>query len=189
MTDTDSISNRPQEAATIEAAVRVCRETGLTGWDLVAFAQRLVAGRMSYSYFNSFDSPKTAFKKGRGYCSQQAGALCRILLSLGFNSWPVHSVRNRFPDTVRDGVTIHIGVSGHVWCRVRIGSEEKDVCPGNPQNVPGKVHFEVLGKVHHFRGPIVLLSYLGSAAVNRKRGKRFLAARARLEGGLSEPTR
>lgn len=176
-----------QERMTIEDAVGVCRETGFSGWELAGFAQRLVAGRMSYSYFNSFDKPEAAFGRGMGYCAQQAGALNMILKRLGFDSRLVHAVRNRFPDVVREGVTIHIGDSGHVWCRVRIRGVEKDVCPGNPENVPGKVHFTTLGKVHEFCGPIVLFSYLGSAMVNRKRGKRFLAAKAQLEAnGLSK---
>ena len=164
----------------IDDAVRACRETGLSGWELVAFAQRLVSSRMSYSYFNSYDMPEVAFEKGMGYCWQQAGALNKILQKLGVDSRLVHAFRNRFPDVVRDGVTIHIGVSGHVWCRVRVGGEEKDVCPGKAENTPGKLHFAPLGKVYNFRGPIVLLSYLGSAGVNRKRGKRFLAAKAEL---------
>jgi transglutaminase-like putative cysteine protease len=170
----------PEKLMTIADAVRACRETGLSGWDFVAFAQRLVAGRMTYSYFNSFDRPEAAFEKGMGYCWQQAGALNKILLKLGFDSRLVHAFRNRFPDVVRDGVTIHIGVSGHVWCRVRIGGEEKDVGPGSPDNTPGRLHFTPLGKVYNFRGPIVLLSYLGSAAVNRQRGRRFLAEKAKL---------
>ncbi len=164
---------------TIADAVQACRETGLSGWALVAYAQHLVSGRMRYSYFNSFDMPETAFEKGGGYCWQQAGALNRILKGLGFESCLVHAFRSRFPDVVRDGVTIHVGISGHVWCRVRIGGEEKDVCPGSPDNEPGKLHFTPLGRVYNFRGPIVLLSYLGSAGVNRRRGRRFLAEKAK----------
>jgi hypothetical protein len=166
---------------TIEDTVNTCRESGLKSWELVAFVQRLVSGHMSYSYFNSFDKPEAAFEKGMGYCWQQSGALNIILKRLGFDSSLVHSVRCRFPDVVREGVTIHIGVSGHVWCRVRIGDEEKDVCPGRITNEPGKVHFTTLGKVYEFRGPIVLFSYLGSAMVNRRRGRRFLKAKAQLE--------
>lgn len=175
---TDTTISEPK---TIEDAVRICREAGLEGWSLVAFAQRLVNKRMPYSFFNSFDLPKRAFERGMGYCWQQAGALNMILKRLGFNSRLVHAVRNEFPDVIRDGVTLHLGVSGHAWCRVRIGDEEKDVCPGSPDNKPGKVHFKTLSKVYNFRGPIVFFSYLGSAAVNRKRGKLFLAEKAKLE--------
>lgn len=178
-------SHDTSEPATIEDAVRVCRESGLSGWELAAFAQRLVNRRMPYSYFNSFDRPKKAFERGMGYCWQQSGALNIILKNLGFNSRLVHALRNEFPDAVRDGVTIHTGVSGHAWCRVRIGTEEKDVCPGSPENEPGKIHFKPLGRVRDFRGPIVLFSYLGSAAINRKRGKRFLAEKAKLESNES----
>jgi hypothetical protein len=64
---------------------------------------------------------------------------------------------------------------------VRLGAEEKDVCPGDPNNEPGKIHFTPLGSVYRFRGPIVIFSYLGSAAINRKRGKWFLKEKAKLE--------
>lgn len=169
------------EPKTIDDAIRVCRETGLTGWELVKFAQSLVNRRMPYSYFNSYDFLEKAFERGMGYCWQQSGALNIILKRLGFDSRLVHSVRNEFPDVLREGVTIHIGVSGHVWCRVRIGSDEKDVCPGSADNIPGKTHFKPLGKVYNYRGPIVLLGYLGSAGINKKRGKRFLEAKAKIK--------
>lgn len=169
------------EPTTIEDAVCICHESGLSGWNLVAFAQRLVNKRMPYSFFNSFDFPKKAFELVMGYCWQQSGALNIILKRLGFKSRLVHAMRNEFPDVVRNGVTLHLGVSGHAWCRVRIGNEEKDVCPGSPDNEPGKVHFKTLSKVYNFRGPIVFFSYLGSAVVNRKRGKRFLQEKAKLE--------
>lgn len=166
---------------TITEAIGQCKSTGFSGWELVEHAQKLVAGQMTYSYFNSFDMPETAFEKGMGYCWQQAGALNAILAGLGIESRLVHALRNRFPDVVRDGVTIHIGVSGHVWCRVRVGQEEKAVCPGSTTNHPGVFHFETLSKVKEFRGPIWILSYLGSAAINHRRGRRFMDQKAKLE--------
>ena len=166
---------------TIGQAIAECRLTGLSGWALVEYAQKLVAHRMAYSYFHSFDMPDKAFERGEGYCWQQAGALNRILLGLGLNSSLVHAYRNRFIDVVREGVLVHIGTSGHVWCRVTIDGCGKDVCPGADGNIPGVIHFEPLTKVRRFRGPIVLFGYLGSAYINHKRGKRFLQQKARLQ--------
>jgi hypothetical protein len=167
--------------STIHQAIEECKASGLAGWELVEFAQKLVANHMRYSYFNSFDMPDRAFEKGQGYCWQQAGALDRILKGLGFDSRLVHAVQNRFPDVVRDGITIHIGVSGHVWCRVKIGNQEKDVCPGNPANSPGSLHFVPLSKVKDFKGFIWLPSYLGSAMLNHQRGKKFLEQKSKQE--------
>lgn len=41
-----------KDVKTIEDAVRACRESGLTGWELVKFAQRLTATKFSYSRRN-----------------------------------------------------------------------------------------------------------------------------------------
>jgi hypothetical protein len=166
---------------TIIEAINQCQSTGLTGWSLVEYAEKLVASHMQYSYFNSFDMPGKAIEKGMGYCWQQAGALNMILASLGIDSHLVYAVKNRFPDVVRDGVTIHIGISGHVWCQVTVDGEEKFVCPGRITNSPGVLHFEPLSKVKVFRGPIWIFSYLGSAAINQKRGKKFLEQKTKLE--------
>lgn len=51
--------------------VETCRKTGLRGWELVEYAQRLVNQNMKYSVGNSLDSPQDAFEKGQGYCWHQ----------------------------------------------------------------------------------------------------------------------
>jgi len=158
---------------TIKDAIAACQASGLTGWDLASHTQALVCAQMTYSYDNSFDFPLRAFARGKGYCWQQAGALNLILRGLGFESRLVHAMRNRFPDVVRGGKLVHIGVSGHAWCRVTIDGVEKDLCPGNPANRPGVIHFEPLSAVRNYSGPIVVFGYLGSAWINWKRGRRF----------------
>lgn len=42
-----------------------CRGTGLEGWELAAYAQKLVSRQMRYSVENSLDTPAAAFEKGR----------------------------------------------------------------------------------------------------------------------------
>jgi hypothetical protein len=154
---------------TINEAVRTCKESDLTGWELVAFAQRLVNKNMAYSYDNSFDMPVRAFEKGRGYCWQQAKALQKILLGLDFHCYAVYAVKNQFPATQFDGVTVPAITSGHVWCRVMIGSEEKDICPGDIDNKPGIIHFKPLSEVKKWNCFISFWAYWGSAYTNRKR--------------------
>lgn len=153
----------------LKQAAQQCRATGLQGWDLVAYAQKLVNRTMRYSVENSLDMPEQAFENGQGYCWHQASALNIILRELGMDSRLVHAFRNRFPETVLMGVVVHNFVSGHVWCRVRIRGEERDVCPGHRDNVPGKVHFIPLGKVREWNKIIGFFTYYGAALFNRHR--------------------
>lgn len=111
--------------------------------------------------------------RGKGYCWHQAGALNLILKGLGFDSRLVYAVRARFPDVVREGKLISIGISGHTWCRVSVDGIEKDLCPGYPNNRPGVIHFEPLSPVRDYSGIIVFFGYLGSAWINWKRGRKL----------------
>jgi hypothetical protein len=45
----------------IDDAVEACRRTRLQGWDLVAYAQNLVARKFTYSRLNTWDMPSRAF--------------------------------------------------------------------------------------------------------------------------------
>ena len=158
---------------TIDEAVLQCRGTGLAGWELVACAQALVSAQMTYSYTNSYDTPEQAFEKGRGYCWHQASALNGILAKLGIQSRLVHAVRNEIPETVLEGVTIPPFVSGHLWCRVTVDGEEKDVCPGRATNSPGVIHFKPISPVREWGPVIEWFTYHGSAGVNKQRKKKF----------------
>ncbi len=158
---------------TIKDAIVSCRASGLKGWGLAAYAQALVSSNMAYSYDNSFDFPVRAFSRGKGYCWQQSGALNLILTGVGLESRLVYATRARFPDVVREGKPVRIGESGHVWCRVTIDGLEKGLCPGNPVNRPGFVHFEPLSQVRDYSGVIVVFGYLGSLLANWNRGRRL----------------
>ncbi|MEA5033717.1 MAG: hypothetical protein VB025_16350 [Sphaerochaeta sp.] len=145
----------------IDNAVAACKASGLEGWPLVGYAQGLVSAKMAYSYCNSWDSPTRAFKRGLGYCWQQTGALYRILEKLGVDSHMVYATRTYFPD--RDLY------SGHVWLKVVLDGEMKDVCPGNKNNTPGKVVFQVLSAEKEWNMAIAFFSYFGSAWLNAVR--------------------
>ena len=167
---------------TIEDAVAACRGSGLQGWDLVAYAQQLVAKKFTYSRRNPWDSPSRAFERGLGYCQQQALALQEIYDRLGVVSRPVYATGNcRFPppENAADSLALAAGnhwlraffenepnVFGHTWLRVRLGDQELDVCPGHPNNRPGVVHFEPLLEVKTLHPLLQPLSHLGSAMVN-----------------------
>ncbi|SHI66112.1 hypothetical protein SAMN02745176_00926 [Lutispora thermophila DSM 19022] len=56
------------ENMTIEDAVIQCQKSGLNGWEMLDFAEKLVSRHMKYSYDNSLDMPRKAFQKGGGYC-------------------------------------------------------------------------------------------------------------------------
>ena len=154
------------QVSTIEDAVKYLRHTKLAGWGLVTEAQRLVAEKMEYSRRNNWDSPKRAFARGMGYCQQQAEALLTILRELGFDARLVQCTKNMFPPKKIHEYQSPGGMCGHVWLRVRINGEEKDVCPGNIHNEPGVIHFKVLGKVKDYSGLIKILGHLASALMN-----------------------
>lgn len=53
----------------IEECIEDCRACGLTGWELVSYAQGAVMRQMAYSYDNPLALPGKAFKQGKGYGS------------------------------------------------------------------------------------------------------------------------
>ncbi len=60
---------RIQDVETLDDAVALCRHSGLSGWVLVIFAQRLVCRKfIRYSCRNLWDTPAQAFRYGMGYC-------------------------------------------------------------------------------------------------------------------------
>lgn len=163
---------------TIDDAVRQLRNSGKTGWDLVAAAQALVNAKMEYSRRNGWDTPARAFRRGMGYCQQQATALLLILRQLGINARPVQALRCQFPPQPMHEYEDRGGISGHMWLVVTIDGVEKDVCPGHPENEPGRVHFTVLSHKTAY-GPVTQwLGHIGSMLVNVQRDNAALRRQA-----------
>ena len=139
----------------LDDAMAACRRSGLDGWDLVAYAQRLVYRKFTfYSCRNLWDTPSAAFRRGMGYCTQYNLALKQILDRLGFDVRAVFSLRVRVaedPDWTM----------GHTWLRVRIGGEERDVCAGQADNLPGQVNFTALAPVWPGNDFVLALTHLG----------------------------
>lgn len=168
---------------TIDDAVEACRQTQLRGWDLVAYAQQLVARKFTYSRLNTWETPSRAFERGMGYCEQQALALKNIYDRLGITARPVFSLRCKFPAKVVDGVPWPGGVSGHAWLRVRIADKELDVCPGSVSNRPGVTQFEILWQPCTWHGWLRPFTHVGSSIENIRRD---LVARRGLTGAAKK---
>lgn len=151
---------------TIDDAVEACHQSGLQGWELVAYAQHLVARKFTYSRLNTWETPSRAFERGMGYCEQQALALKRIYDRLGIACTPVLSLGCVFPPKLVDGMPWPGGRTGHAWLRVTLGGEERDVCPGSVENRPGITQFEVVGPVHHWYPWLRPFTRLGSSIEN-----------------------
>jgi hypothetical protein len=133
----------------IRNAVIHCRQTGLAGWDLVAYAQRFVSQKFAvYTTLNLWDPPDRAFVVGMGYCTQYNLALKHLLDHLGFSTQAVFSLKVQVinnPDWVM----------GHTWLRVTIDGETHDVCAGELDNRPGRVNFRPVFPV--LPGHLILL--------------------------------
>ncbi|WP_224248144.1 transglutaminase-like domain-containing protein [Hyalangium gracile] len=141
---------------TLEDAVAACERTGLRGWELVAYAQRLVARKFTaYSLRNPWDTPARAFERGMGFCLQYNPALQQLLRRLGVEARLVHAFRVRDVDNPR-------WKWGHAWLKVRVGGEERDVCAGHPDNTPGHTRFEPVTPVHELSPLAAALSRFGS---------------------------
>lgn len=145
----------------LDEAINLRRGTGLSGWEMVGYVNRLVNENMEYSVDIPFTMHRKAFQIGKGYCVQQAFCVRDILKTLGYRVQLVYCRKAIFKDT---GTT-----SGHTWCRVSIDKKEQNVCSCHSDNYPGKVNFIPVSKVRKYAGPIVIGGYLGSIPVCFKR--------------------
>lgn len=159
---------------TIDDAVKYLRDSKKTDWELVKAAQNLVSQKMEYSRRNNWDTPERAFIRGMGYCQQQTDALFIILKKLGINSRVVMSLKCKFPSgKIHEYISPPI-ISGHAWLKVKIDNEEKDVCPGDINNEPGKINFEILDEIRNYSGIPKILGHIGSSIVNVYRDNKAL---------------
>jgi hypothetical protein len=149
------------EDLTIEGAAVRLRRSGVTGWDLVESARRLVGERMAYCRRNGLDSYRKAFRRGYGYCEQSAFALAALLQQLGFEACPVHCERNLFPD--RDSPT------GHAWVRVSYNGETREIDPEHQDPATGGFLFEPLDEAREYSLAFRLVARWGSAVANAYR--------------------
>lgn len=139
----------------LQDAIADCRRSGLSGWDLVAYAQQLVARKFAiYTTRNLWDSPARAFAHGMGYCTQYNLALKQILDRLGFTTEAVFCLRVQVKDEPRWRM-------GHTWLRVKADGQVREVCAGRIGKMPGQIDFQPLSHVFHGTGLFFFLSQMG----------------------------
>lgn len=145
---------------TIEEAVNILNNKNLDRLDLIEKARLLVNERMVYCRRNSYDSYQKAFKRGYGFCQQQAFALAAILQELNFEAVPVQAIQTRFPDG---------NIGGHSWVRVRLDGQDFFIDPIFYDPEKHVVTFTPLSDVTEFSGFFRILSGWGSATINAHR--------------------
>ncbi|MGJ6980197.1 hypothetical protein ACSDQ9_06655 [Aestuariimicrobium soli] len=127
--------------ATADDLVREARSSGLEGWELVDRANDLVHGAYDhYSAWHLWESPATSLAHGRGSSVQVNRVLAQVLTALGFEVELVHAARVRFGRHP----WWH---AGHLWARVTIAGEQRDVCAMTEGNRAGRVAFTPLTEV------------------------------------------
>ncbi len=140
---------------TVDDAMAACQRTGLRGWELVTYAQRLVCRKFAtYSTRNLWDTPARAFAYGMGYCTQYNLALKQILDRQGIEAEAVFSLRVQVVDDPS-------WTMGHTWLQVKVEGETRDVCAGHAGNTPGRVHFTPMAPVLRGNKAILFLTHLG----------------------------
>ena len=146
---------RDEGIETIADAVQVCRRSGLGGWELVTYTQRLVHRKFAfYSCRNLWDTPAQAFRYGMGYCSQYNLALKQLLDRLDIETQAVTAFKVRVRDNPEWAM-------GHTWLRVQVHGEVRVVCAGHADNLPGRVNFTPMALVLPAGGVLLFLLHLG----------------------------
>jgi len=148
------------EKLTIDDAINNFREQNIQGFELVEQTRKLIITRMQYCRRNSFDSYKKAFKRGYGYCMQQAYAMEYILNRLGIEAHVVQSLKCKLFDG---------RISGHAWVRVFHEGISKDIDVTYLDLVSDKITFKPISKVTKFSPLFRFIALWGSSAVNAYR--------------------
>lgn len=149
---------RPQlNDISIDQAIIELRNTGLEGFELIEEVRKLIITRIQYCRRNSFDGFKTAFRRGYGYCVQQAFAMQYILDKLGFKAKVVQAVRNKFMDG---------RIVSHAWVRIEHNGVTKDIDATYVDLSSDKLTFTPLSQVTEIKGLFKYLTLWGSAPVN-----------------------
>lgn len=148
------------EDLSIDKALENLTQSKRKGWELIEETRKLVDNRMQYCRRNSFDSYKTAFKRGYGYCQQRAFALSYLLNHLGFASQVVYALRNRFPDG---------RIESHAWIKLMNRDIPKYLDPTYMQSSADEIIFLPLTKVKEYTAFSRLFAGWGSIVINAYR--------------------
>jgi len=148
------------EPMTIEEAVAGLRDTGRTDAELIEEARSMVGERMVYCRRNSYNSYEKAFKRGYGFCQQQAFALARLLKDLGYDAVPVQAIRTQFPDG---------NIGGHAWVMIYLNGEALYIDPVYYDPAKQEVTFIPLSQVTGYSTFFRILAGWGCASINAHR--------------------
>ena len=148
------------KSLTIEDAIQALEKKDLDGMELIEEARSMVGSRMAYCRRNSYESYKKAFKRGYGFCQQQAFALAKILEGLNFEAVPVQSIQTRFPEGE---------VGGHSWVRIKMNEEYLYIDPVYYNSEKHEITFSPISEVTEFSSFFRILSGWGSATINAHR--------------------
>ncbi len=141
----------------LDSVAASMRQEDLSGWPLAERAQQAVHQQFrDYSCLYWWESPATAFTRRRGYCVQYNTALQLLLDKLGIVSSLVHASHVRL-------VTDPTWRMGHVWVRVAIDGDIRDVCAGSASLNAASSRFEPLTPVRRFGPAMRLLTTIGTA--------------------------
>ena len=125
----------PTVPATLDEAIAAVQLSGLSGWEQVDYATRLVNRRfLHYSIWHTWESPRLAYRHRRGHSNQYNLALATLLRSVGFDVTVVHAARVRG----EGNPWWHVG---HTWLRVSYDGVSRDVCASAASNTAGHVNF------------------------------------------------
>jgi hypothetical protein len=142
---------------TVDDLVRQASSSALHGWHLVDHVTALVHASFDhYSAWHLWETPAQALAGGRGSSVQVNQVLAEVLDDLGFDVELVHAARVRFGGHP----WWH---AGHLWARVRIGDDLRDVCAVDGRNRAGHVVFTPLTEVREVHPWTVPAGMLGLA--------------------------
>jgi hypothetical protein len=145
------------EDLAIDDAIEIIKRKKLNKHQIVEESRILIITRMKYCRRNSYDSFRIAFRRGYGYCIQQAQALAYILRKLGFNADVIQSTRNKF----KNGK-----IGGHAWVRVLIDGAEKQIDASGGEYDDDTLTFTPLSRVTELKGLFLWIALWGSGSVN-----------------------
>ena len=144
----------------LEEAVEILWTENLNGFILIEESRKLIITRIQYCRRNSFDTYKTAFARGYGYCQQQAFALAHVLTRLGFDGRVVYAIRNKLSDG---------SVCGHAWVRVKYNGTVKEIDATHIDTESDALTFTPLTRVKGYSTLFWYFATWGSIGVNAYR--------------------
>lgn len=125
--------------------------------DLALAATLLVHYRMKYSRCASYNPARSAFRRGYGYCIQQAYALQEVFQDLGYEAWVVGCLFCKLADG---------RVVPHAWVSISAGDKVLDYCPVFPHPATGHPTFSPQGKVFRVSPALRIFGAWAGAGLN-----------------------